>query len=81
MSKTSDYLKQKINKTEHLTTTILIYTAVGIIIGEIYYYLYSAKEALAYPVYALIILLAIRTYQDYLSGKKAKKTENKKAKQ
>jgi|GEM_PF-6838519 len=74
MSKTSDYLKGKINKTEHLTTTILIYTAIGIIIGEIYYYLYASKEALVYPVYALIILLIIRIYQDYLQKtKKGKK--------
>jgi len=73
MSKTSDYLKEKINKTEHLTTTILIYVAIGVIIGEIYFYLYSATEALMYPVYALVVLLAIRTYQDYLSNKKSKK--------
>ena len=70
MSKTSEYLKKKINDTEHLTTTMLIYLAIGVIIGEIYYYLYHSSESLTYPVYALIILLAIRTYQDHASSKK-----------
>ncbi len=73
MSKTSDYLKEKINKTEHLTTTILIYVAMGILVGEVYSYICSTTECLFYPVYALMILLAIRTYQDYLAGKKEKK--------
>ena len=73
MSKTSDYLKKQISAQKHLTTNILIYTAIGIIIGEIYYYLYANKEALVYPVYALIILLALRIIEDYTDKKQSKK--------
>ena len=73
MSKTSDYLKKQVNNQKHLTTNILIYTTIGIIIGEIYYYLYSSGEALVYPVYALIFLLFLRIIEDYSDKKQKKK--------
>ena len=75
MGRSSNLIKGRINKAEDVTIGVIIYTLIGIIIGQIYATMYAGQNAFMFPVYALIFFLAIKTIKDYKKGKK--KVNNK----
>ena len=67
----SNLIKKKVDKAENMAINIIIYTLIGIIIGQIYAVATAGQDAFMYTIYALIIFLGIRVYMD------SKKSGNK----